>query len=101
VQGDARSPAAWGVDASTIDGVTVGFALEGIPAEWTLALRPGTPIVAPIVTGGTQHLHRVIVGERTDRFDEVTYVRERREVPALAAQRARSAQGMRLPVVRE
>jgi protein-L-isoaspartate(D-aspartate) O-methyltransferase len=101
VQGDAHVPAAWAVDPARVDAVTVGFALEAIPDAWTRALRVGTPIVVPLVTGATQHLHRVVVGEGRERHEEVAYVPARRDAPAPAAALARRAQSVRLPVVRD
>ncbi|MBL8683398.1 MAG: radical SAM protein [Myxococcales bacterium] len=77
--GDATDPSQWGVDPSTIDKVSVGFALEEIPPSWT-ALREGAVIVAPVGPREGQRLVRVTrVGDGFSReiFDAVVFVRRR------------------------
>lgn len=101
VHGDAHDPAAWGVDPGAVDGVTVGFALESVPADWLTALRPGTPIVLPLGVGDEQRLHRVVVGGDAVAHERVIYVRARRSVPAPPAERAAVDRALRLPMVRD
>lgn len=96
VCGDARDPSAWGIDPSAVDAVVVGFALEEIPSAWLAALRPGTPIVAPIGRE-EQVLTRVIVGGATERFEKVRYVRARGRTDIAPIAPVRE---VRLPVVR-
>lgn len=101
VCGDALDPASWSIDARSVDGVVVGFALEAVPVAWRAALRPKTPIVAPIGTD-RQHLCRIVDG-RVERFEEVRYVRARRSPPVQPEPASASPERAlpRLPVVRE
>ena len=98
VCGDATDPARWEVDPSTIDAVTVGFALPSIPASWSSALRPGTRLAVPVGEGDAQRLQLVTVGGETRTLEPVRYVPMRRTVPARAAPTKARAKA-RLPLV--
>lgn len=61
--GDALDPATWPPDAARLRKVTVGFALDAIPAAWRRVLAPGTVIVAPLRDDdGVLRLCRTVVG---------------------------------------
>jgi protein-L-isoaspartate(D-aspartate) O-methyltransferase len=79
VAGDAVDPAQWGVDASQIDKVCGGFALEEIPASWSV-LRDGCVAVLPLGGASEQRLVRAVkrAGQwERESFDAVVYVRRR------------------------
>ncbi len=106
--GDALDPDAWPLRRPSK--VTVGFALEALPAGWLAALPEGAVVVAPVrdEMGEGQRLVRAVVegGQwRTEWFDPVLYVAMRRAVvaartaPDEAATVARKAETRRLPIL--
>jgi protein-L-isoaspartate O-methyltransferase len=64
VVGDALDPSTWPPGATRLRKVTVGFALDSIPATWREALEPGTVIVAPLHDAdGVLRLCRTVLHE--------------------------------------
>jgi protein-L-isoaspartate O-methyltransferase/radical SAM superfamily enzyme YgiQ (UPF0313 family) len=61
--GDALDPATWPPGATQLRKVTVGFALDELPAAWRQALAPGTVIVAPLRHDGVLRLCRTVLCE--------------------------------------
>ncbi|MCB9703856.1 MAG: radical SAM protein [Myxococcales bacterium] len=99
--GDALDPATWPPSAAAASKVSVGFALEELPASWLEVLAPGTVIVAPLRHAGVLRLVRAIHdGEAfaCELFEEVAYVRARRPAPR-EPQSAPPAERARLPIV--
>jgi len=106
--GDALDPSAWPLVRPSK--VTVGFALDALPAAWIDALPEGAVVVAPVRddAGEGQRLVRAVVrgGQwETEWFDRVLYVPTRRSVavaravPEEAATVARKAETRRLPIL--
>lgn len=95
VTGDAMDLASWGDE--DFDAVVFGFAIEGFVPVWSERLRPGTPIVAPVVEGKIQRLTRLVVGGDPERFEQVVYVATRHEPPRTGPL---SPEPRRLPVTR-
>lgn len=84
LEGDALDPETWRRHAGDFHKVVVGFALDGLPARWLAALRPGAVIVAPVRRDGVLRLVRA--RHRGEFFDEepleeVHYVAARRPAP--------------------
>ncbi|MCA9654114.1 MAG: radical SAM protein [Myxococcales bacterium] len=108
VVADALDPSTWPAGATELRKVTVGFALDELPAAWREALAPGTVIVAPLRHEGSSRLCRTVLrgdGELEQRWlHEVSYVPARREAPAArprASTPETAARGptTRLPVI--
>ena len=84
VAGDALDPTSWPAVIAPTDApmkVTVGFALDALPAAWRDVLAVGAVIVAPVRVEGQLRLVRATVtptGYQTETFDRVEYVPARR-----------------------
>ncbi|MCX4246795.1 B12-binding domain-containing radical SAM protein [Paraliomyxa miuraensis] len=81
--GDALDPSTWPPGAVALRKITVGFALEEIPAAWRAVLAAGTVIVAPLRHEGVLRLCRTIL--REDGSLEQHWEHEVSYVPARSA----------------
>lgn len=89
---DALDPSTWPCAPGELRKVTVGFALEEVPASWD-AFAEGTRVVAPLARGGAQRLtllERTARGWRREAHEEVRYVAARRPEDLVASSAPRA-----------